>query len=80
MLVEMSDCTCVRNICYLRQKYAVSRRGLSKLMGISVYTLRGLEEGTIPPLFKSRELMRLCAIFDITMETLVHTDLAAQEK
>ena len=49
MVVVFNDFVCTRNIRYLREKYKVSRRALSRLVGISVLTLRDFEEERVLP-------------------------------
>ena len=76
MLIEVNGSSCIENIRYLRKKYAVSRRALAKLAGMSEITLRMLEEGTIAPIFRNRELKRMCSVFDVSLEDFIEKDLS----
>lgn len=77
MIIIPSDEVLFRNMVYLRKKYLLSQRALAKLIGMSVYHLRTIENGTAAPLIQSSELKRLCAVFDVTAENLIHRDLSA---
>ena len=77
MIIDVTGSFCAANIRYLRKKYCVSRRGLARLIGMSEITLRDIEAETFMTVFRYREFRRLCAVFDMTIEQLVHCDLAA---
>lgn len=80
MVIVLNDFVCSRNIRYLREKYRVSRRALSRLVGISLCTLRDYEEERVIPEFTHRQLQRLSAVFDLSIEQLTNHDLTAQVK
>ena len=64
------------NIRYLRTKYAMPQKTLSKLTGISLPILRMTERGEVCPRLTDQTLARLCAIFDTTPDALLHSDLS----
>ena len=75
MLIEMSDTMLGRNMLFLRRKYHISRKGLSCLTGISVYTLKDWEEERVIPVIQWEQLNRISEVFNIPGEDLVHKDL-----
>ena len=75
MLIEYPDTVLGRNLLFLRKKYHLSRKALSKLTGISVYTLKDWEEEKIAPVIQWEQLKRISVIFDISTERLVHRNL-----
>ena len=76
MIIEIGDRICIQNIQYLRKKYCISRNGLSKLIGISPYTLRSMEEELTPTVFTYQQLLRISQIFDIPMEQMINNPLS----
>ncbi len=72
MYIELPDNTLGHNLTVLRRKYKLSQTALAKLVGISVYTLRGWESGNIPTVFSLKTLHRICAVFDTTVELLLN--------
>ena len=76
MLVNIEESMLARNICHLRKRYALSRRGLSRLIGMSVFTRKALEEDKGIPLVFEREWNRLSDVFDIDRKTLLSNDLS----
>ena len=75
MLIEMGDTTLGRNILFLRKKYHISRRGLSCLTGISIYTLKDWEEERVCPVISQEQLKRISEVFNIPTHQLVHKNL-----
>lgn len=75
MVVVFNDFVCTRNIRYLREKYKVSRRALSRLVGISVLTLRDFEEERVLPFFTHRQLKRIIDVFELPIEQFTQQDL-----
>jgi transcriptional regulator with XRE-family HTH domain len=66
----------VRNLIFLRKKYALSHSALAALTGIRRPLWRMMErEGAVPPLTEER-LRRLCQIFNVTTAELLETDLS----
>ena len=76
MFVNIQDTKLLENVVYLRKRYSVSRRGLARLIGMSEYTLKDMEEGVGLPVIFEDELSRLCLIFETDCETLLHTDMS----
>ena len=75
MLIETGDRICIQNIQYLRKKYCISRKGLSKLIGISEYKLRSMEEEPVPTVFTYEQLQRISQIFNLPVEKFLHDPL-----
>ena len=75
MLIEVTGTYCVSNIKYLRRKYSLSRKALAKLIGIRFSLLKMIEEGESVEIFSHWELERLCAVFDVPKEILMHQNL-----
>ena len=75
MVVVFNDFVCTRNIRYLREKYRVSRRALSRLVGISVLTLRDFEEERVLPFFTHRQLKHIRDVFELPIEQFTQQDL-----
>lgn len=61
------------NIRFLREKYSLPRKSLSKHTGISLPVLRMTEQGEVMPRLTQETIMRLCRIFDVTPDELLHT-------
>lgn len=76
MLIEVTGTYCVSNIKYLRKEYSLSRKALAKLIGMRFSLLKMIEDGKTVEVFSRMELSRLCAVFDIPLEMLIHEDLA----
>lgn len=76
MLIEVTGTYCVSNIKYLRKEYSLSRKALAKLIGMRFSLLKMIEDGKTVEVFSRAELSRLCAVFDIPLEMLIHEDLA----
>ena len=72
MLIDMGDRICIENIKYLRETYSISRKGLAKLIGISEYALRSMEEGITPTEFTYEQLIRLSQIFNVSPEQIIN--------
>ena len=75
MLIEVTGTYCVSNIKCLRKKYSVSRKALAKLIGIRISLLKMIEEGKSAEIFSCREIDRICAVFDVPKEDLIHKEL-----
>lgn len=78
MIIETSGDTLSKNLVYLRTKYALSRRALAKLIGISPYTLQGIENGTLYPALSAGAFTRICEVFHVSPDTLAQTDLTIE--
>ena len=79
MLIEFPDTMLGRNILYLRKKYHLSRKALSCLTGISIYTLKDWETEKVRPVIYPEQLKRICAIFNISGDRLVHNFLESEK-
>ena len=65
----------VRNLCWLRKKYALPQKTLAALTGISLPILRMTERGEVIPRLTEEFVRRLCQIFDLSADQLMNTDL-----
>ena len=65
----------VRNLCYLRKKYALPQKFLAALTGISLPILRMTERGEVLPRLTDEFVSRLCQIFNVTPDALLDSDL-----
>ena len=65
----------VRNLCYLRKKYALPQKSLAALTGISLPILRMTERGAVLPRLTDEFVSRLCQIFNVTPDALLDSDL-----
>ena len=75
VMIVMRDTLLFRNIRYLRKTYLLSRRALAKLVGISAYALQEMEAERAEPCISYQVLRRLCAVFDVNEEDLIHMDM-----
>ena len=57
----------------VRKKYYLSQKALAALIGVSVYSVRGWESGTLEPQLHEQTMRRLCQIFNTTPEQLFGT-------
>ena len=75
MKIDLTGSYFVKNINYLRQKYALSRSALARLVGMDSWNLELISKGKRPPVFTSFQLQRFCMVFDLIYEELIHKDL-----
>jgi len=78
-MVDITGSFFCSNLRWLRNRYSLSKRALSRLIGISRYMLDDLESGRSVSVSASH-ILRLRAIFNIDVETLFHTDLSGQRE
>ena len=76
MIIETGDGTFSRNLRYLRLKNRLSLRALAKHLDISVYSLKKLEESSSGAVFTDQTLRRLCEVFRVPMEDILHRELS----
>lgn len=75
MIIEMGDDTFAKNLIYLRKKHRMSRKALASSIGISQYVLKAIENGVTYPALPLDSFDRICQVFQISPDDLVHTDL-----
>ena len=75
MKIDLTGSYFVENINYLRQKYALSRSALARLVGTDSWNLELISKGKRPPVFTRLQLQRFCMVFDLIYEELIHKDL-----
>ena len=75
MLIEMGNDIFIQNIVFLRNKYAISRRGLAKLIDIPEFDLRCMEERRIPTVFTHEQLVRISQVFNIPIEEFINKQI-----
>ena len=69
-----------RNICFLRRKYHLPQKAMAKLLGISLYNLRLLEDGKIPKQLTIDFLAPLYDHFHYPLDKLFCTDLEKEKR
>ena len=67
----------VRNLIWLRKKYAMPQKSLAALSGISLPILRMTERGQVIPRITEELVCRLCAIFNVTEEELLNDEMSS---
>ena len=72
MRITISNPAFGQNLLTLRKRYCLSRRGMGKLLGINIYTLKKWEEGTLPPESDETFLARLAAVFPNEAGAILH--------
>lgn len=75
MLIEFNNNVFSTNLRYLRKKYRLSLISLAKLAGLTPLHLLRLEQGKIDLVITDQALCRICAVFDVKVEQIVHTQL-----
>lgn len=78
MIIIINRASFSRQLQKLRKKYYLSQKALAALIGVSVYSLRGWESGTLEPMLSHDALNRLCQVLDTTPEQLTSTDKATE--
>ncbi len=64
-----------RNVQYLRTKYFLSQRSMAALLGIGIKSLRKIESGQRCKRAVTNLLFRVCNIFDVSADAVIHDDL-----
>ena len=67
-----------RNLRYLRKKKGLTQKNLVTLTGISLPILRSMERGRVIPTLTEARLKDLAMIFSVSVEELLHRDLASE--
>ena len=75
MIIHLGSAYFPKNLIYLRKKYALSRRALARLTGLSEYRLEAIEKELCYPEVNASVLSRFRDIFQLTTEDLAYTDL-----
>ena len=70
MAEKESDYFC-RNVQYLRKTHQYSQHKMAEIMGISVKSLRKVENGSIPRCITARTVYLLCWHFQISSDSVV---------
>ena len=77
MVITITNDTFGKNLLFLRKKYSLSRLALAKLMGTAQVLIAAWEECRVYPTFAPDTLERLCTIFQVDLDALLHTPLQA---
>lgn len=77
MEIIISNTQFSRNLRFLRIKHRIPQKELASRLGISVYTLRKLESGLGEIVVSYPQLRMLCDYFHVSVEDLLHHELAA---
>ena len=65
-----------RNFVYFKEKYCLSRKALSKLLGVSVYTIEDIEKNRCNYDLPLSLIVRCSQIFGVDMDAIVSFDLS----
>ena len=65
-----------RNFVYFKEKYCLSRKALSKLLGVSVYTIEDIEKNRCDYDLPLSLIVRTSQIFGVDMDAIVSFDLS----
>ena len=66
-----------KNIKYIREFYGLSQKEMSAIMGISISTLRRIDQGNSSVRINGKTLCRLCDHFHISTDVVIFLDLEA---
>ncbi len=64
-----------RNFAYFKDKYCLSRKALSKLLGVSVYMIEDIEKNQCTYDLPLSLIVRTSQIFGVDMDDMVSLDL-----
>jgi transcriptional regulator with XRE-family HTH domain len=70
MYVDLDDDIFSANLRYLRKKHKLTQKALSKLVGIGVHRLRGIEHHILRANITPAVLERLCDVLDTSAQAL----------
>lgn len=76
MLIQPNTITLGRNLQALRKHYHISTLALAKLTGMPEGTICAMERGFCIPPIPAERLGRICQVFNIPLEDLLHRELA----
>ena len=79
MIIHLGNEYFPETLLYLRKKYALSRRALSRLTGIPEYRIKGIEDGIYCPEVSLSNLRRLRDIFQLETDDLSAKNLSNNE-
>ena len=65
-----------RNFRYLKGKYGLSRRALSRLLGMSVYAIELMEHNQWGDALELSKLERVCQIYNVDFHDLITKNLS----
>ena len=71
--------TFVHNITWLRTHYGISMKAMAKIMGISVQTLRKVEQGEKSKRINAEVLIKLCDYFQCHADELIRRKMWEKE-
>ena len=77
-LFVMNNDLFFRNFAYFKEKYCLSRKSLSKLLGVSVYTIEDMEKNQCTYDLPLSLIARTSQIFGVDMDDMVSFDLSKQ--
>ena len=67
----------VKNLTFLRKQYHLTYRALGHLIGIPPHEVEYIEKCRMYADLPTASLARLCTIFEVSEEDLIHTDLSS---
>lgn len=68
-----------KNFAYFKEKYCLSRKALSRLLGVSVYTIEDMEKQQCDYDLPLSVIVRASQIFGVDMDDLVSLDLTGKK-
>ena len=75
-LFVMNNDLFFRNFAYFKEKYCLSRKALSRLLGVSVYTIEDIEKNQCTYDLPLSLIVRASQIFGVDMDDMVSLDLS----
>ena len=76
-LFVLNDDLFFRNFAYFKAKYCLSRKALSRLLGVSVYMVEDIEKNQCNYDLPMSLIVRASQIFGVDMDDLIAKDLSA---
>ena len=64
-----------KNIYFLRMQYSLTQKDMADILGISINSLRKLENGSIPRTFRAGAICRLCNHFQLSADAVLRTEI-----
>ena len=80
VIIEIHNPIFGSNLRFLRKKYRLSQTGLACLVGISVHSLRDMENHRYPTRMTAYTLQRFCDVLNVPMEHLTGSELENLEE
>ena len=76
MTIYCNDTLVCKNLRYMRRKRRLTMRALSRLTGIDSDLIRMLENAKVPPAVDYVPFKKVCDALNVSVEDMIHTNLA----